>query len=171
MNSEKDKMKKKKDYQAIITDYNKAVRAFKKKEYQKAEELLKEFIKEHDSESEFVDRAKVYLSLSEEKKKDQKISLKTFDDYYQYSVYQLNQGEYKEALKLLSKAKEFKEKEAKVEYLMADVYCLMGENEQCLEHLKKAIKMDKFYGILAQNEIDFEAIKEDKKFKLITKIA
>jgi len=46
----------------------------------------------------------------------------------------------------------------------------MGKIEECLEHLKKAIQLDKGFSILAQNESDFEIIREDKKFKLITRM-
>ena len=47
----------------------------------------------------------------------------------------------------------------------------MGNVEKCLEMLKDAVRLDKFYGILAQNETAFESIWEDKKFKVITKLA
>ncbi len=46
----------------------------------------------------------------------------------------------------------------------------MEEKEECLAHLKKAIQMDKYFSILAQNESDFESLREDKKFKLITRM-
>jgi hypothetical protein len=47
----------------------------------------------------------------------------------------------------------------------------MGDVEKCLEALKEAVHLDKFFGILAQNETAFESIWEDKKFKVITKLA
>ena len=50
-------------------------------------------------------------------------------------------------------------------------YCLMGKEDECLEYLKKAIQLDKYFGILAQNEADFESLKESKKFNLITKMS
>ena len=96
--------------------------------------------------------------------------MKTFDDYYQYSVYKVNQGNYEEALILLEKARTINPKEGKVLYLIADAYCLMNRKEKCLEHLKKAIQMDRYFRILAQNEADFESLKENKKFKLITRM-
>jgi hypothetical protein len=47
----------------------------------------------------------------------------------------------------------------------------MGEAETALDLLKKAVQKDKTYAVLAQNEPDFEPLWEDKKFKLITKLA
>jgi hypothetical protein len=46
----------------------------------------------------------------------------------------------------------------------------MGQADEALETLKKAIQKDRSFAILAQNEPDFEALWEDKKFKLITKL-
>lgn len=160
---------KKSDYEKALYAYTQAMKVFHKGDYQKAEVLLKEFSEKCISEKEFLDRAKVYLSICQERKKDKAVQLKTFDDYYQYSIYKINQGEYEESLKLLNKALGMKPKEGKIFYLMADVYCMMGKTEKCLEYLKKAIQIDKYFKILAQNERDFEPLWEDKKFILITR--
>lgn len=169
MTKEKEKIKKD-DYQRALADYTQAKKALNRKDYERATELFKAFLEKHASESELVDRAQIYLKVCQKQKKVEKVQLKTFNDYYQYSVYKINQGDYKEALKLLEKAQGMKPREGKVIYLKANAYCLMGETEKCLEFLKKAIQMDGFFRILAQNERDFEPIWEDKKFKLITRM-
>jgi len=161
---------KKSDYEKAFPAYSQAMKAFHKGDYQKAEELLQEFSEKHVSEMEFVDRAKVYLSICQERKKDKRVELKTFDDYYQYSIHKINEGDYEESLKLLKKALEMKPKQGKILYLMADVYCMKGDMDKCLEYLRKAIQIDKYFRILAQNERDFEPLWEDKKFILITRM-
>ena len=113
----------------------------------------------------------MYLKICASESQKEKPQLKTFDDYYQYSAFLVNQKDFVEALKLLEKTREMKPKEGKVLYLMANVFCLMGDTEKCLEHLRKAIQIDKFFSTLAQNESDFEPLWEDKKFKLITRMA
>ena len=45
---------------------------------------------------------------------------------------------------------------------MALTYCLMKETEQCLENLKRAIQLDKYFKILAQNEENFEVLRKNK---------
>ncbi len=167
---EKEKAKKD-DYQKALTAFDLAMKAFHKGDFVKSEELLNSFIEKFPLEKELIDRAHVYLTICLSKKKKEKIQMKTFEDYYEFSILKLNEGEYEEALKLLGKAAEMKPKEGKIPYLMADAYCLMGEIELCLEHLRKAIQIDKFFGTLAQNENDFESLWEDKKFKLITRMA
>ncbi|NIO49854.1 MAG: tetratricopeptide repeat protein [Candidatus Aminicenantes bacterium] len=169
MSREKDKIKKD-EYEKALSAYSQAMKSFHKGDYKKADELIKAFLDKHGSERELVDRARIYLTVSAARQSKEKVLLKTFDDYYQYGVFKTNYGDYEEALKLLEKAREMKPKEGKILYLMADIYCLKGENEKCLEHLKKAIQLDKYFSILARNEKDFEPLWEDKKFKLITRM-
>lgn len=166
----KEKGKKKDEFQKVLTAYDQAMKVFQKGDFAKALELLKAVIEKYSSEKEIADRARIYQTICEARLKKEKISLETFDDYFQYSVYKVNQGDYEEALKLLDKARQMKPKEAKILYLMADAYCLMEKKEECLAHLKKAIQMDKYFSILAQNESDFESLREDKKFMLITRM-
>ncbi len=147
------------------------MKTFRKGDCARAAQLLKSFKEKYAAEKELVDRAQIYISICEEGKQKERIQLKSLDDYFQYSVYKMNQGDHQEALKILEKARQMNPKEGKILYLMADVYCLLGDTEKCLDHLKKAIQMDKFFSILAQNESDFEEIREDKRFKLITRMA
>ncbi len=171
---EKDKEKekiKKDDYERALSAYGQALKSFHKREFDKASELLKAFMENHGNEKELVDRARMYIRICQAQLSSGKITLKTFDDYCNLSVFRLNEGNYEEALKLLEKAREMKPEEGKVFYLMADVYCRTGKTEECLEHLKKAIQLDGFFQILAQNERDFEPLWEDKKFRLITRMA
>lgn len=167
---EKEKSKKD-DYEKALSAFNQAVNAFHKREFGRASELLKSFTDKFTSETELMDRAQTYLRICGATSLKEKPLLKTFEDYCQYSIFLLNQGNHDEALKLLEKAREMKPKEGKIPYLMADVYCLKGDTEKCLEHLRKAIQIDKFFSTLAQNESDFEPLWEDKKFKLITRMA
>ena len=161
---------KKSDYEKSLLAYSQAMKVFHKGDYPRAAELLKEFLGKHVSEKELVDRAKVYLSICEGRQEDTEVKLKTADDYYQFGIYKLNQGEYEESLKLLKKCAEIKPKEGKFFYSMADCYCMMGKEDECLECLKKAIQIDKYFKIMAQNERDFERLWEDKRFKLITRM-
>jgi tetratricopeptide (TPR) repeat protein len=167
----KEEKAKKDSYERALSAYGEAMKEFHKGKLEKAQELLKSFLEKYDMEKELVDRAKIYLEITQEKGKKAVIPLKTLDDYFYYGVYKMNTGDYEEALKLLEKALEMKEEEGRIYYLMADVFVLMGKTEEALESLKKAVQKDKFFRILAQNETDFEPLWEDKKFKLITRMS
>ena len=162
---------KKDEYQKALAAYGQAVKEFHKGEFEKAVESFKGFIEKFPAEKEIVDRSKAYLAIAQKKPRKESVSPKDFADHCRYGVVKINQGDFPGAVKLLEKALEFKEKEGLVFYLLADVHCLMGQTDACLDFLKKAIHKDKDLSVLAQNEPDFEPLWDDKKFKLIVKLA
>lgn len=168
--SDNKKLSKKDKYQESLKAYQDVMKVFREGNFSKAAEMFDSFIKDYDEEQELVDRAKIYRDICLGRMNKEEIKLENFDDYYYYSLFQANRGNYDEALKSIEKAKELKPDDGRVYYLMADIYCLMNKTDECLNSLKKAIQLDKFFGILAQNEKDFEPLWEDKKFKLIIRM-
>lgn len=166
----KEEKSKKDAYERALAAYGEAIKEFRKGKLEKAREMFQAFLEKHNSEKELVDRAHVYLKIIEGKGARESISLKTSNDYYFYSVYKMNRGDYEGALRILEGALASGQEEARVFYLMANIYVRQGKNEEALEALKKAFQKDKFYRILAQNETDFEPLWEDKKFKLLTRL-
>jgi len=167
--SEKEKARKDL-YQKALTAFEQAMKVFHKGNYEKASELLGAYLEKYDSENELVDRAKMYLIICNTHVKKYDVTLKSFDDYYQNGILRANNGEYEEALKMLIKAQSLEPKEGKVFYLLSSVYCLLDQPEKCLEHLERAVALDGYFAILAQNEEDFNSLKEDEKFKLVTRV-
>jgi tetratricopeptide (TPR) repeat protein len=167
-----EKQKKKIDsYEKAILSFGEAVKTFRKGNCEKAVELFKALMKKHASEKELVDRAQTYLEICQKVKSEKTIPLKTFDDLYENGVILMNKGEYEEALMLFNKAVEKDPSYAKILYFIAAIHQLMGNTDQSLEFLKKSIQKDKYFKILAQNDSDFEALREDKKFIILTKLA
>ena len=162
---------KKDEYQKVLAAFGQAVKELHKGDFEKAAELFEAFIEKHSSEPEVVDRARMYLAIARKKLKKESPSLKGFEDYCHYGIIKINQADYSGAVKLLEKALEYKEKEGLIYYLLADAHCLMGQAEEGLDYLKKAVQKDKVFSTLAQNEPDFEPLWDDKKFKLITRLA
>lgn len=162
---------KKDEYQKALAAFGQAVKEFQKGDLEKASASFKDFIEKYPAEKEVVDRARAYLGIVQKRPKKDNPPLKSFEDHYRYAVARINQKDYAGAVKALEKALEYKEQEGLVHYLLADVHCLMGQTDEALELLRKAVQKDKHFAVLAQNETDFEALWEDKKFKLITKLA
>ncbi len=169
----KDERVKKDEYQKALAAYSEAMKDFRKGRFEKAAEELKTFIEKHPAEREFVERSRMYLAICSERLKEKKDLpvLKTFDDCCHFGVYKMNTGDYEEAFKLLEKAVKLEPESGLVHYLLANLHILMNKPEESLEALKKAIQIDKSYKILAQNENDFEPLWEDKKFRILTRLA
>ncbi len=170
MATEKEK-KKIDSYEQAMSSFGEAIKAFRKGNCEKAVESFKALIEKHASEKELVDRARTYIKICQKIKNKETIPPKTFDDFCENGVFLMNQGRYEEALKLFKKAIEKDPDQAKILYFMAVVYQSMGESDQSFEFLKKSIQKDKYFKILAQNDSDFEALREDKKFRILTKLA
>lgn len=170
MSAEKDKVTID-SYEKTLSAYGQAVKAFRRGECKKATDYFAVFIEKHPAEKELVDRAKIYMKICEDKAKKDVIALKDFDDYYEMGVYRMNQGAYEEALKLLHKALEIDSGEGKIIYLIGKVHYLMGDKDKFLDNLKSAIQVDKTFKVFAQNDLDIDDMKDNKKFKLITKLA
>ncbi len=162
---------KKDEYQKALAAFGLAVKDFQKGDLDKAAAAFKDFIEKYPVDKEIVDRARAYLAIAQKKPKKEAVAPKGFDDHYHLAVARINQKDYPGALKALDKALEFKEREGLVYYLQADANCLMGQIDESLELLKKAVQKDKHFAVLAQNEPDFEPLWEDKRFKLIAKLA
>ncbi|MFC2165018.1 hypothetical protein ACFLT2_08495 [Acidobacteriota bacterium] len=158
-------------FEKTLSSYGQAIKAFRQGDCKKAKEYFMAFSKKYHMERELVDRAKLYMKMCDDKGKKDSIDLKDFDDYYEMGVYKLNQGAYEEALKLFNKALEKDSSKGKIIYLIGKAYYLMGDKEKFLDNLKTAIQLDKSFQIFAQNDLDIDDIKNDKKFKLITKLA
>jgi tetratricopeptide (TPR) repeat protein len=161
---------KKDEYQKALAAFGQAAKEFQKGDFDKAGASFKDFIEKYPVDKEVVDRAKAYLAIIQKRTKKDHPPLKAFEDHYRFAVTRLNQKDYQGAIKALEKALEYKEQEGLVHYLLADAHCLLGQADDALELLKKAVQKDRQFAILAQNEPDFETLWEDKKFKLITKL-
>jgi tetratricopeptide (TPR) repeat protein len=168
----KDEKTKKDEYQKAMTAYTEAVKEFRKGKFDKSAETLRVFVEKFPAEREMVDRAKTYLAISLEKLKESKaaVTLKTAGDFFYYAVFKMNSGERAEAEQLLDKALKLGPEDARIHFLLAGLYCVMGRTDAGLESLRKAIQLDKSYRILAQNEADFEPLWDDKRFRLITRV-
>ena len=161
---------KKDEYQKTLAAFSAAVKDFQKGDFEKAAASFEDFIEKFPADKEIVDRARTYLAIAKKRPKKETPALKGFEDHYRAGAAKINQKDYPGAIKILEKALEYKENEGLVYYLLADAHNRLGQTDEALELLKKAVQKDKTFAILAQNEPDFEPLWEDKKFKLITKL-
>jgi predicted Zn-dependent protease len=169
----KDERTKKDEYQKALAAYSEALKEFRKGRFEKAADLLRSLLEKHAAEREFADRARTYLAICEEKLREPRElpTPKTFSDFCHHAIYRMNRGEFEDAQKMLDKAAKLDPDAAIVPYLNAALLTAMGKLDEGLEFLKKAILADKAYKIMAQNEHDFEPLWEDKRFKLLTRMA
>jgi len=169
----KDEKSKKDEYQKALACFSEAMKEFRKSKWDKAIELFNDFFAKYPVERDLVSRAHTYHAIAEERLKEpREIPLpKTVEDFVNAAVFKMNTGANEDAFKFVEKAIKTFPEDARVLYVQADLLCRAGRLDEALESLGKAVKIEKSYRILAQNEIDFAPLWEDKRFKSITKSA
>ena len=166
MTNAKDK-KGRDDYEKALSVFDQAIKAFRKEEGEKFADLFSTFQEKYSGESELIDRMRIYQSILERKTKKAPASLKSFDDYYLNAVFRLNQGEFTEAEKLLAKAQQMEPKEGRVLYLMSVAALRSAKDEEALGFLKRAVELDGSFSTLAQNDPEFDSMKDNEDFQSI----
>ncbi|MCX6584507.1 MAG: hypothetical protein NT166_30420 [Candidatus Aminicenantes bacterium] len=161
-----------KELKKVIDDLTEAVRIFRKKDYAKAAGAFENIVEQYkDSEyysvSEIQARAKVYRNICHTQLHPVKVECTTDEDYLSQGIFQLNLKKFDKAQEFLEPLGKKKFKEAYVNYLLAIVYLKKRDIAASLEHLKKAVKKDESYRIIAHNESDFDELFENEEFHSI----
>ncbi len=163
MTPQKEKIQKS-EYAKALAAYAAALKIFHSGKFDTAAELLSKFTETYPNEKELIDRVNIYLNISREHTAPPPAALKTFADLYQHGIDLMFQEKYSDAIDALNKAHAKAPKNGKVLYMLADASCLKGDSKSCLDYLEKAVELDPQIAILAQNEVDFNSIKEEPRF-------
>lgn len=148
-----------------IEQFEKAVKALGKRDYEKAQQLLDELIAGHPGERDLLERARSYRTLCE-RALERKPSFrpKTFEDLLTYGVFLHNKGEFQEALKYLHQAAEIHPKNEHVQYCLAAAAARGGEAATAVKALRSAIGVNPGNRAQARSDADFDAIRQDAEF-------
>ena len=147
-----------------LRDYERALDHLRRKQYPEAAEGFKSILKNHPQEREIADRCRAYLRVCERDMGEKVLPLKRVDDYYYQGVLESNRQRYDEALKHLDRALKMDPKDDRVLYTMASTQALKGDREQALSALKEAIGMNAANRIHAQQDPDFDPLRDDDAF-------
>lgn len=161
-----------KELKKVIDDLTAAVRIFRKKDYAKAAGAF-ESIVEHYKDSEYYSvleiqaRAKAYKNMCHTQMHPVKVECNSNEDFLNEGVFHLNRKNFDKALEFLEPLGKKKFKEPLVNYLLSIIYLKKRDISASLEHLKKAVKKDESYRIIAHNESDFDELFENEEFHSI----
>lgn len=145
--------------------YEKAMRAFGKKDYEKARDQFETLLTSFGDERDFVDRARTHLAICQRHlQKRVNFRPKTVEDLLGYGVYLHNRGEFEEALKYLRQAADLDPKNDHVLYCAAAAAARSGETEEAIASLKAAIAVAPWSRAQARGDSDFDPIREEDAF-------
>lgn len=152
------------EFSAARKDYERAIELFHKRHFEEAARRFEELIEKHPDEKEFLDRARMYLAACRNGKKSKASAAETPEEIYHAAVFEKNRGNVERALDLLKKSAGKKDGDGRVHYLAACCFALMGDLDQSLQSLKKAIAADDQNRIQARLEADLTPLRGTQGF-------
>jgi tetratricopeptide (TPR) repeat protein len=149
---------------AARREYEKAIDLFHKRHFEEAARRFEDFVEKHPDEKEFVDRARMYLTACRNGKKGRVAAPSEPEDLYHVAVFEKNRGNAAKALELLKKSAGKRDGDGRLHYLAACCHSLLGDVEQALANLKKAIAADDRNRIQARLDADFAPLRGQQAF-------
>ncbi|MEX2300310.1 MAG: hypothetical protein WD733_05205 [Bryobacterales bacterium] len=136
--------------------YDKAVTLFNTKKFARALSLLEKTLEGPDATLRH--RAQVYTEICRRQISNQKVQLKTAEDYYNYAVKLMNDRRLEEAQRHLQRALQIAPKAGYVHYANAVLSALLGDADSAFGNLKRAIEIDPLNRVLALNDADLASV-------------
>ena len=158
-----------KELKKASDELTEAVKVFRTKDYEKAGNAF-ESIAEQYKNSEYYSvleiqaRARVYKNICYTQLHPLKVKCTSEEDFLSEGIFNLNLKNFDKAQELFEAIGKKKYKESYVNYLLSIVYLKKKDIPASLEHLKKAVKKDESYRIIAHNEPDFDELFDNEEF-------
>ncbi len=139
--------------------YEKAMELLHRRDFDGAAKKFEELIAEHGDEKDLLDRAKVYLVACRSGKRSRAAANGAPEEIFHVAVFEKNRGNVPKALELLRKASGGRDDDGRIHYLAACCHALLGDTEQALANLRKAIHADHQNRIQARLEADLAPLR------------
>jgi tetratricopeptide (TPR) repeat protein len=145
-------------------DYESALGFLHKRQYSDAAKHFEAILAAYPQEREIADRCRIYIDVCRRNETEKVHPLKHQDDYFYQGILESNRQHYDEALKHLDRALKMGPKDDRVVYLVASTLALKGEKDQALTSLREAIELNSVNRIHAQQDPDFDLLREEGDF-------
>ncbi len=147
--------------------YEQALELLYQNSYKKARDQFVRLLEKFPTDIEITSRAKTFIRVCDRHlDREQKQPPLTSEDIFNQAVIHHNASRYEEALTTLSQAMKLtRKKKDHIHYAMAAAEICMGNTDQGLKHLKKAIEINEENRFFARNDPDFEPVTQDAAFQ------
>jgi tetratricopeptide (TPR) repeat protein len=146
-----------------VEKFERGFQALQQRQFGKAAELLRAVLNNYADEKELQERARVYLAICE-RQAAHEAKPRSFEDRLHAATVIVNRGAFDEALAQLRKLESDGPANDYVQYLQSVVYTAVGNAEQALAHLRKAIDLAPENLIRAAQDPDLEPLRQDAGF-------
>ena len=150
--------------EAALRDYEQALALLHRRDYTGAIPRFQEVLKTYPEEKEMADRCRLYLKVCQRELSEKVVPLKRAEDYYYQGIMESNRQRYDDALRHLDQARKLDPQDPRVLYAMASTHALSGNRDAALDTLKEAIDANPQNRIAAQQDPDFDGLRDDDVF-------
>ena len=150
-------------YEAAVRNYDAAVRAFRKQNYDKAAEIFEKLLS--SGVRDVADRAQVHWRLCKQRITRPAAPPKSAEELYTLGVASLNVRKLELAAEQLGKADKIKPNQDHIRYALAATHALRGEIDAALEHLQAAVTLRPENRFHARRDDDFQRLSSDPRFR------
>jgi tetratricopeptide (TPR) repeat protein len=146
-----------------VEKFERGFQALQQRQFGKAAELLSAVLNNYADEKELQERARVYLAICE-RQAGREVKPRSFEDRLHAATVIVNWGAFDEALAQLRKLENDGPANDYVQYLLSVVYTAVGNGEQALAHLRKAIELAPENLFRASQDPDLEPLRQGAGF-------
>jgi tetratricopeptide (TPR) repeat protein len=151
-------------YRQAVDLFEKAVKAFGRKDLDRARTHLDTLIETHGDQTDLVERARSYLAMCDRADGQKGPRPRTFEELLNYGVVLHNRGEHAEAAKYLQQAVDKEPRSDHALYCLAAAQARAGETTAAVEALRSAVRINPASRNQARQDPDFEALRGDDGF-------
>jgi tetratricopeptide (TPR) repeat protein len=151
-------------YRQAVDLFEKAVKAFARKDLDRAETHLDALIAGHPDQADLVERARTYLAMCERARGRRPARPRTFEEMLNYGVVLHNRGEYTQAVKFLRQAVAKHPRNEHALYCLAAAQARAGEADAAIKALRSAIHANPASRNQARQDPDFEPLRAQEEF-------
>lgn len=113
---------------------------------------------------EVLERCKMYMSTCQRQLEQTKLTFASPEEHYDYAVSKLNTGYYEEAREQFTEILSGYPEADYAFYGLAVLDSIMGQPQDCLDHLTRAIELNPKNRLQARVDNDFQSMVDDPRF-------
>ena len=147
--------------------FEKGMEHLHRREMEPAARCFAEVLELHPDEHELIDRARTYLAVAGNGKRDREKPLRDPAEIYHTAVFEKNRGNCLKALELLHSANGHADPDGRLAYLAACCLALNGRPAEAVERLRAAIEASAQNRIQARLEADLASLRSEPHFEAL----